>query len=196
MKNILIIMIASMFFLSCRTTEYRYVVRRDVADVPSFVVLSFNNSQEQIQCANIVESALIASGVKVLRSPEVKKVETKREAGLGQVQSDKEIEGEPPNNVEKKSLSIDGMDARESRVEKYYQYSEIKANYIIETNGVVSFNDGEPSLGDIYVSIYRKGEDELIASFISDSGDMKKDVYNILKSLGVKVIYNNELEPK
>jgi hypothetical protein len=59
----------------CNRVTTNFVSVRDVPENPTFVVLPFNDYKLQIDFANIVESAFIASGVRVVQRPSSKEVE-------------------------------------------------------------------------------------------------------------------------
>jgi hypothetical protein len=152
-----------------------YIVSRDVPENPSFTVIPFNNYQLQISCTDSVESALISSGVKVVKRPEVKEVENRKGYGGEQKQID-----QPNENINSKG-------AFETRIERYSEYEEIKSDYIIETNCTVQSYQGSLYIEGMNVRITKTISKEILASFQSNLNDIKNDMNEALRTLGIKV---------
>lgn len=159
-----------------------FVVLRDVPESPSFVVIPFNNYQDQIDCATMVESALIASGVKVVNRPRnTKEIEVSKDAGKGAIDKNGAVAKEGP---------IDSRWAGEKRVERYIEIEDVKADYIVYTSGSVNYINGRVILYEGNVRIIKKGSQEVLSSFMVHYGRINQEVYDALHALGVSVTPN------
>ena len=150
--------------------EDRYIVNRDVPENPVFTVVPFNNTQQQITCADYVEEALIYAGVKVLDLPPTRIVETEERADGRQV--------------------VEGKEAQSSKVrtERYRRYiEEIKADFIITTSGTWYYWDNLPYYEYIRIRLIKKNTGEIISSFAVKPKGINEAVYYVLKNMGIKV---------
>ena len=105
--------------VGCAITQLQFVVLRDVPESPSFVVIPVNDYLNEVIFANTVESALISSGVRVVKRPSTKEVTTERT-----------ISGAHGNQAAGEVLAQSG-DAKLR--EKYLAYDQIRADYIVQT---------------------------------------------------------------
>ena len=111
------------FLTGCAPPVHQYIVYRDVPELPSFVVRPPNNYMHEILFANEIEEAIIGCGVKVVQRPGTKQVTT--EASIGGMQ------GERIHDPGTAVTSVREADAK--RVESYYEYENIDADYVAET---------------------------------------------------------------
>ena len=103
----LALIIFTLSFVGCGKTNY--IVLRDVPQSPSFVVIPVNNTINEISYANIIESAIIAAGVKVVLRPASKEIE--------------QITTSPTNNG----------DSTKILTERYFALDELNADYLVQT---------------------------------------------------------------
>jgi hypothetical protein len=154
----------------------QFVALRPVPNSPSFVVDSFNNYQAQVMCAELAQGALINSGVKVVRKPHLKKVETIKKTGTAQDKFDKK----EPSSLLSHSDEI--------RIESYSQYDKINADYLVKTNGFITHYDGVPYIEKINILISKlDGTHEILASFVTYEWSINEDMYKALKALGITI---------
>ena len=154
----------------------KYVALRPIPDSPSFVVSSFNNHQAQVMCANLAEGALISAGVSVVQMPHIKEVEIRKGIGAGK------------DKLDTKAPSLNSSGAYEMRIENYSQYEKTNASYLIKTNGFVTYYDNVPYIDKINITVSKLDKTkEIVASFVTYEHSINDDVYNHLKTLGIKV---------
>jgi hypothetical protein len=157
---------------------------RNVPENPTFAVVPFNTYQGQIMCSDRVVASLIASGVKVVHwQISGKNVEIRKGAALGQAQIDNDKNGDRVNDIK----NVDEAKLSEIRIEKYIEYQNIKADYIVKINGNVTYYSGVPYINTINIQIIKKDNDEILASFVSYEYSINQDMRGALKHLGFKV---------
>jgi hypothetical protein len=190
MKKTIGVVIVFFVLVGCsRTIPSKYVVMRNVPENPTFAVLPFNNYQDQIMCSDRAVASLIASGVKVVtwREPSSKNVEIRKGAVAGQAQIDKDRNGDRVND----SKNVLGeAKLSQTRIEKYIEYEDIKADYLVKINGNVTYYSGVPYINSINIQIIKKNNYEILASFVSYESSINQDMRGTLKHLGFKV--NND----
>jgi hypothetical protein len=191
LKKSTLLIIVLLVMCGCNAAT-RYVIIRDVPDNPSFVVLSFNDYQLQIACADYAESALIASGVRVLRRPNVKDIETRK--GIGGTKSGLGTNTEENYNQRQALAKMRSDEEYETRIEKYKEIEDMRADYVVETNGNIMYYEGQPYLESIIVKITKKSEKTILCSFVSTQSSIGLDMYSALKSLGIHVVPNAEFD--
>lgn len=103
----LALIIFSLSFLGCGKTNY--IVLRAVPQSPSFVVIPVNNTIPEVSYANVIESAIIAAGVKVVLRPASKEIQ--------------ETTTTPTNNG----------DSTKVLTERYFALDELNADYLVQT---------------------------------------------------------------
>ncbi len=163
------LIIVVLTFISC--TQQRFIVLRNVPQSPTFTVIPANNSLYQIEYANMVEGALLGTGVSVLSRPTIKQVTTKRQLGESSL-SDEELN------------QIDRDVERATLIEKYRAYDGIMPDYLIAT-----YAENERG------RIEKTATDEVLASFIIEKvaqSEQKKTsmeiLREVLKGMGVIAI--------
>lgn len=188
-KIIITVTLSSLILIGCglKPVPVKYfVVQRDVPISPTFVVLPFNDFQPQILCAEQAESALIAAGVKVVMPPQKKKdVEISKRIDAEQAKLGHGSDRIQPITGKLDSASLETTGAYMTRVERYIDYGEISADYIVRTNGTIYYPDG--SIVNISVRIIKKDTEEVLSSFATYTEYIKDDMHKILQSLGIKV---------
>lgn len=94
-------------FVGCGKTNY--IVLRDVPQSPSFVVIPANNTIPEVSYANVIESAIIAAGVKVILRPVSKEIE--------------------------KTITTPTNDGGSTNIltERYFELDELNADYLVQT---------------------------------------------------------------
>ena len=103
----LAIIIFTLSFVGCGKTNY--IVLRDVPQSPSFVVIPVTNTISEVSYANIIESAIIAAGVKVVLRPASKEIE--------------QTTTSPTNNGNSTKILT----------ERYFALDELNADYLVQT---------------------------------------------------------------
>jgi hypothetical protein len=190
MKNIIITATLSLLILiGCGLkplpVKY-YVVQRDVPISPTFVVVPFNDYQPQFFCAEQAEAALIAAGVKVVMWNQKKKdVEISKRIDAEQAKLGHGSDRIQPITGKLDSASLETTGAYAMRVERFIDYGEISADYIVRTNGNIYYSDG--SIDKISVRIIKKDSNEVLSSFVTYTEYIKDEMYKNLQSLGIKV---------
>ena len=94
-------------FMGCGKTNY--IVLRDVPQSPSFVVIPVNNTIPEVSYANVIESAIIAAGAKVVLRPASKEIEKTTTS--------------PTNNGNTTKILT----------ERYFALDELNADYLVQT---------------------------------------------------------------
>ena len=146
-----------------------FIVLRDVPNNPSFTVIPVNDYLYQIEFATKIEEYLIQAGVKVVRHPASKAVETKKQLT------------QPESNVKQ------GAVAEATMTERYYSLEDTDADYVVET-----YADSKQ------VKIVRKASREIISAFALQSaakGATTTDadvIHQALHSLGVQTRSNTK----
>ena len=176
MKQILLTAIFCSLLVGC-SGQTVFLVYRDVPTNPSFVVIPTNDYLYQVEFANKIESYIIRSGLKTVRCPASKVVETKKQVTQAQVESK------------------EGQAAEATLTERYYSFDETDADYIVE-----SYADTKQ------LKIIKKATKEILTVFelnppkkpfdlsrekdregYSGDDDEAKLIYQTLKSLGLPV---------
>ena len=103
----LCVIIFCLCFAGCGKTNY--IVLRDVPQSPSFVVIPVTNTISEVSYANIVESAIIAAGVKVVLRPASKEIEKTT------------------------TTPTDDGDSTKILTERYFELDELNADYLVQT---------------------------------------------------------------
>jgi len=93
-----------------------FVTLRDVPQQPTFVVIPANNIVYQVEYANRIEAALIASGVSVVSRPATKSIRTERQLTQAEAGSEDKVET-----------------ADATLIEEYRAYDDLGADYMIST---------------------------------------------------------------
>ena len=182
-RSILILIFGVVLIVGCSHKVIpNFVVLRNVPESPSFVVFPFNNYKEQIDFARMVESALIASGVKVVNRPmSIKEIEVSKDAEKRAIDKKGAVVEEG---------YIDSRWAGEKRVERYIEIEDIKADYIVYTSGSVDYRQGRAILYESNVRIVKKGSQEVLSSFMVHYRRINQEIYDALRALGVPVTPN------
>lgn len=96
-------------FSSAGCGKTNYIVLRDVPQSPSFVVIPANNTIPEVSYANVIESAIIAAGVKVVLRPISKEIE--------------------------KTITTPTNDGGSTNIltERYFELDELNAEYLVQT---------------------------------------------------------------
>jgi hypothetical protein len=188
-ERLIVYLFLGFILMGCRTTAIvrNFVVQRDVPVSPQFVVLPFNNYQPQILCAEKAESALIAAGVKVVRPPSTKNVEIRKEAGADRKKLSSESGQMHYLGEKSDASSLEVTRILATKVERYEEYGEISADYIVTTTGTITDYGGVPYIESISVRIIKKSSTEVLASFVTYSDFINDDMYKVLKALGARV---------
>ena len=103
----LCIIIFCLSLVGCGKTNY--IVLRYVPQSPSFVVIPANNTIPEVSYANVIESAIIAAGVKVVLRPVSKEIE--------------------------KTITTPTNDGGSTNIltERYFELDELNADYLVQT---------------------------------------------------------------
>ena len=103
----LCLIIFCLSLVGCGKTNY--IVLRDVPQSPSFVVIPANNTIPEVSYANVIESAIIAAGVKVMLRPVSKEIE--------------------------KTITTPTNDGGSTNIltERYFELDELNADYLVQT---------------------------------------------------------------
>lgn len=157
-----IVLIASLVLISCRTQTV-FVVLRDIPENPSFVIIPPNNTLNEVEFANSVESYFTASGVRIIARPISKAVET--QAAVGQLESQ-------GNSLES---------AASQRKETYYAFDDTKADYVVKTY-----------LSNRQVQVIRRNTMEVLTTLelpnpSTPSTQYRAVINSLLKNLGIPV---------
>ena len=180
--TLLVFLFVAIIIGGCNRVTTSFVSIKDVPESPSFVVLPFNYYKAQIDFARMVESALIASGVRVVNRPTgIKEVEVSRDAEKGAIDKKGAV-------VEERY--IDSRWAGEKRIERYIEMEDIKADYIVYTSGSVDYRQGRAILYESNVRIVKKGSQEVLSSFMVHYRRINQEIYDALQALGVPVTPN------
>ncbi len=166
----------------CSHTNY-YIVSRDVPSNPSFVVIPFNFYKQNVDAANIVENALLASRVRVVERPGQKEVEMRR--GAQKAQANSAAEENAINRIGMDPRGIDSQKAEMERIERYFEYEDIKADYIVHTSPDFQLYRGENIVYAINVRIVKKDTKEVIAAAPVIAQSANEDTNNILHAAGL-----------
>lgn len=189
MRKMIVTTILLLILIGCglKPAPVKYfIVQRDVPISPTFVVLPFNDLQSQILCAEQAEAALIAAGVKVVMPPPTKYVETKKGIEGEQTKLGQGSDRVQHTKGKGDSVSLEAAQAFETRLERYSEYGEINADYIVTTNGTIYYSGG-PYIQNISVRIFKKDSKEVLSSFVTYTDYIKDDMYKSLEALGIRV---------
>ena len=161
------------FITGCVPPVHQFVVYRDVPDSPSFVVIPANDYMHEVLFANEIEEAIIACGVKVVQRPGAKRIRTEKSIGG--------LEGNQMRDPDASVTSVREADAK--RVESYWEYESIDADYLVETyvnnrNVKILKKDTREVLTVFYANDYMEGSIKL---------SWRYKVYETLRHMGVQV---------
>ena len=157
----------------CVPPVHQFVVYRDVPDSPSFVVIPANNYMHEVLFANEIEEAIIACGVRVVQRPSTKQITTENSVGG--------LQGNQVHDPGTAVTSVREADAK--RVESYWEYESIDADYFVETyvnnrNVKILKKDTREVLTVFYANDYMEGSIKL---------SWKYKVYETLRHMGIQV---------
>jgi hypothetical protein len=182
MKKLLFGFLCVLILTGCITTGTTpSIVCRDVPISPSFVVIPFNKNQVQVTCAEDAERALMSLGVRVLAPPKPKNIEQKLEAGGKQTTLNK-----GSNAVNSSSVSVAEALASKTRIERY-SIGETSADYIITTNGIWYYYEGQPYIENVSIRIMKIDSEEILSSFKTYPDNILDEMYKVLKAMGMNV---------
>ena len=140
------------FLTGCAPQVPQFIVYRDVPESPSLVVIPANDYMHEVLFANEIEEAIIACGVKVIQRPSAKRITTEKSIGG--------LEGNRVRDPNASSTSVREADAK--RVESYWEYETIDADYFVETyvdnrNVKILKKNTREVLAVFYAKGYKKG---------------------------------------
>ena len=123
MRRLLLVSCLIGFLTSCAPQVPHFIVYRDVPESPSLVVIPANDYMQEVFFANEIEEAIISCGVKVVKRPSTKRIRTEKSIGG--------LEGNRVRDPDASLTSVREADAK--RVESYWEYESIDADYLVET---------------------------------------------------------------
>jgi hypothetical protein len=161
------------FLTGCGPQIPQFIVYRDVPESPSFVVIPANDYMHEVFFANEIEEAIISCGVKVVKRPTTKRIRTEKSIGG--------LEGNQTRDSDASVTTVREADAK--RVESYWEYESIEADYLVETyvseKHVKNLKSGmREVLTVLYANDYVKPGKRL---------PWRYKVYDTLKHMGIQV---------
>ena len=161
------------FLTGCAQKVPQFIVYRDVPESPSFVVVPANNRMYEVYFANEIEEAIISCGVKVVKRPSTKRIRTEKSFGG--------LDGNQTRDPDASVTTVREADAK--RVESYWEYESIEADYLVETyvgkrNVKILKADTREVLAVFYAKRYKKGTVRFT---------WRHKVHETLKSVGIPV---------
>ena len=182
--TLLVFLFVAIIIGGCNRVTTSFVSIKDVPESSSFVVLPFNYYKEQIDFANMVESALIASGVQVVHRPGTKEVEVRKDVEMRTIDKKEVVVNEGKVSAQEDGY-IDTRRAEAKKIERYIELGDVKADYIVFTSGSVDYIKGRIVYWESSVRIVKSGSQEVLSSFMVHYGRINHEIYNALKALGI-----------
>ena len=167
------------FQSGCAVADPTFVVYRDVPENPTFVVLPATNYLYQVEFANTVEAVIIRAGAKVVDRPGTKEIVSESKLGQAQVQG-----GVTPSGTD----AAGAKEAEAKRTERYFEYGEINADYIVQTYAdAKQVRIIKKDTGEILAVIESDYPGSSSSSFVDKSAYGGYKIHKALESMGIPV---------